>query len=138
MKTESVTVARGNVVAGVAALLDALEPPDVEAIERVTLTDKDPWENATYPATHFGWWCESELINFNTESDLLPLPLMLCMDSDKRRRDKLIADRFNSDEMRGVILFEDRDTARDALSRACVTYGRELAGLSALTRSETK
>lgn len=34
MKTESVTVARGNVVAGVAELLDALEQADADAIER--------------------------------------------------------------------------------------------------------
>lgn len=34
MKTESVTVTRGNVVAGVAELLDALEPADAEQIAR--------------------------------------------------------------------------------------------------------
>lgn len=37
MKAESVTVARGNVVAGVADLLDALEPTDADAIERAGL-----------------------------------------------------------------------------------------------------
>lgn len=99
-------------------------------IERVTLADKSPWENATNPATHFGWWCENELMDRNTESDVLPLPVMLCMDSDDRRQDRVIASRFDRDRMHGVILFEDRDTARDALSRACVAYGRSLAGLS--------
>lgn len=106
-------------------------------IERVTLTDKEPWNNATNPPTHFGWWCENELMDFTTEPEVLPLPLMLCMDGDTRRHDRVIASRFDGDRMHGVILFEDRDTARDALSRACVAYGRECAGLSPLARSET-
>lgn len=100
-------------------------------IERVTLTAKEPWSNATNPPTHFGWWCENELMDFGSESDVLPLPLMLCMDGDTRRHDRVIASRFDSDRMHGVVLFEDCDTARDALSRACVAYGRERAGLSA-------
>lgn len=102
-------------------------------VTRVTLTDREPWVNATNPPTHAGWWCENELMDCATESEVLPLPLMICMDDDKRRRDRLIAARFTADRMHGVILFEDRTTALAALSDACVAYGRESAGLPPLT-----
>lgn len=101
-------------------------------IERVTIVDREPWENATNPPTHFGWWCENDLMNFDTENEVLPLPLMLCMDDDNRRRDRVIAARFDRERMHGVILFETRELARTALSDACVAYGRESAGLPAL------
>lgn len=100
-------------------------------IERVTLTtnDRAVWFNADRDI--FGWWCEDELSTL-TDPNILTLPLMIHMDGDKRRCDKLIANRFNCEEMRGCILFREDSHARDALSQACVAYGRSLAGLPAL------
>lgn len=100
-------------------------------IERVTLTtnDRAVWFNADRDI--FGWWCEDELSTL-TDPNILTLPLMIHMDGDKRRCDKLIANRFNCEEMRGCILFREDSHARDALSQACVAYGRSLAELPAL------
>lgn len=100
-------------------------------IERVTLTtnDRAVWFNADRDI--FGWWCEGELSAL-TDPNVLPLPLMLHMADDERRCDKLIANRFTLEEMQGCILFREDAHARDALSRACVSFGRAEAKLPAL------
>lgn len=102
-----------------------------QPITEVRLVDKTPWFN--HDKTHHGWWSESALANPLTHPDVMPLPLMIHMASDPDRFDHGIGNRFTMENLVGCIMWNHRNPALAAASRACVAHGRALANLPPLS-----
>lgn len=99
----------------------------------VRLSDCWPWAGTRSGARRgtpdvYGWWCGSHLA---PAADVLPESLLDHMADDPRRL-PTTQDYRTGNGGHGGVMFARDETARDALSRACVTYGRLAAGLDPL------
>lgn len=98
-------------------------------ITAVVLTDRESWVN--HDRTHWGWWLDNPAIHAPAP-DSLPRPLADAMADDPTRYDYGIGVRYLPGGPAGGLLFRSADAAHKALSAACVSYGRERAGLPPL------
>ncbi len=113
-------------VGGVAAAVCGSQP-----VETVTLSDREPWVQSVHPRLT-GWWEDSPQHRHSDAGDVLPTVMMEAMADDPRRKDHGSGVRFGGRPAHtpgGVILFESRAVALDALSAAALSVGRGWAGL---------
>lgn len=101
-------------------------------VVKVVLTDKRPWVGR-YSATDsapnlWGWW---RLPERGEAPDILPRALMERLIADPRR-DGPNPNAYRPDIDTGSVVFFHEQSALDALSGACVAYGRSLAQLPPL------
>ena len=109
-------------------------------ITEVRLTDKRPWagnfSSSDAAPNLFGWWRVTGA-NYSDvdegDPDTPPAPLMQEMTKDPRLIDSR-GHAYDPHYKLGSVLFHHEKTAVEALSEACVTFGRQEAGLPPLPR----
>ncbi len=89
-------------------------------VRRVNVTDKSPWYSAPNDEEYYGWWCDHHGSSISPVD--IPKETLGAMCDDPRRIKTPVDYRYEAHG--GIVAFASDTDAIDALSDACIQFGK--------------